>query len=127
MQKFRSLLLITIISLSYPYIVKKVLFCDQILKIEILMNLSVLKSLESECRIFRLRVKFFECVRVCFSVCYQHNSKNKVRQKPQIWHCTFASRVEATCNFLQRSDIKSEYRETQSNSNTIGLMYRISR
>ena len=60
----------------------------QTFEIEILMDLHVLRSPESENHIF-------SGWSMCTCVCYQHNSKI-IQQKLQIWYSTFVSRTDAT-------------------------------
>ena len=65
-----------LISFSYPYKVKKVMFWSRIFEMEILMDLHVLRSPESENHIFS---KWSVCICVggeCVFF-YQHNSKTK--------------------------------------------------
>ena len=93
--------------------VEKVLFWGQIFKMEILMDLNVMRFPEPENHIFS-----FWFVWLC--VCYPHSSeKKKLQQKHQIWYSTIASCTDATWNFSWRSDKNSVYRGTQKNSNTL--------
>ena len=72
----------------YLYIVWKTLFSGQMLEIEFLINLHVLKSPESENHIFNVCLV---CMSVCISVC----------QNLQIWHSTFVSLVDAVEPFYK--------------------------
>ena len=62
-----------LVTFSYLY-VEKVLFLSQIFEVEILMDLHVLRSPESENHIFS-KWSVYMCLCVCLCVCYQHNSK----------------------------------------------------
>ena len=72
--------LVFIFTFSYPYIVEKVLFLNQIFKMEILMDLHVLRSPESENHIFSVWSVSL-CVCVCACVCllsaYLRNKLNR--------------------------------------------------
>ena len=102
--------LISYYFLFYPYMVEKILFCSQIFEIEILINLHVLSSSESENHIFndwsvvRVSMCFYlrECVFVSICVSVISITQNKSQQKFQIWCSTIVSYVEAILNFLCR-------------------------
>ena len=78
---FQITVFITFIIFTFSYLLtEKVLFSGQISEMEILMELHVLRSPESENHIFSVWCVYAcvcvcVCVCVCLSVCYQHNTK----------------------------------------------------
>ena len=82
---------------SYKCMVAKVLFLGQIFEIDILIDLHVLRSLESKNQIF---IGWS----VCLTTCYHHYWKNRVQQKLQVWFSSLLKYANNTWNFSWSSE-----------------------
>ena len=77
------------INITFPthVMVEKVLFLGQILKMEILMDLHIMRSPESENHIFSV---WSECVSVILT------NQKQITAETSIWYSTFVSCTDAT-------------------------------